>query len=53
MLPEVEGYCVQNPGWGTGPLNDFDSPSDRVWQYLREATLPDLSVGLTTVVAQA
>jgi hypothetical protein len=53
MLPEFEGYSVQNPGWGTGPLNDFDSPSDRVWQYLREAALPDLTTGLVDVVAQA
>lgn len=54
MLPELEGYCVQDPAWGTGPLNDFAGmPTDRVWQYLREATIPDLSVGYLDVVAQA
>jgi hypothetical protein len=53
MLPELEGWCGQDPAWGTGPLADFtDMPTDRVWQYLREATLPDLSVGYQDVVAQ-
>lgn len=52
MLPEMTGYSVQNPGWGSGPNNDFEFPSDRVWQYVREATMPDLSVGLTTVITQ-
>lgn len=52
MLPEFTGYSVQNPAWGTGPLNDFLFPSDRVWQYVREAALPNLSAGLTTVIAQ-
>lgn len=53
MLPEFEGWCGQDPAWGTGPLDDFDFPSDRVWQYVREATLPDLSVGAITVIAQS
>jgi hypothetical protein len=52
MLPEMEGWCQQDPAWGSGPLNDFESPSDRVWQYVREATMPDLSVGYTAVIAQ-
>lgn len=52
MLPEFDGYSTQNPGWGSGPNNDFDSPSDRVWQYVREATVPDLDAGLVPVVAQ-
>jgi hypothetical protein len=52
MLPEMTGYGVQNPGWGKGPMNDFTSPSDRVWQYVREATIPDLSTGLVTTVVQ-
>ncbi|HEV7873727.1 MAG TPA: hypothetical protein VGO82_06290 [Enterovirga sp.] len=52
MIPEFDGYSVQNAGWGTGPEDDFDYPSDRVWQYVREATLPDLDAGLVPVVAQ-
>lgn len=53
MLPEFTGYSVQNPGWGKGPNNDFLSPSDRVWQYVREATIPDLSAGFVTSVMQS
>jgi uncharacterized protein YjdB len=52
MIPEMTGYSVQNPGWGSGPNNDWIYPADRVWQYVREATLPNLSAGLVTVVAQ-
>jgi hypothetical protein len=52
MIPEFDGYSVQNAGWGTGPEDDFDYPSDRVWQYVREASLPDLDAGLVPVVAQ-
>lgn len=52
MLPEFTGYSIQNPGWGSGPNNDFDYPSDRVWQYVREAAMPDLSLGLVPVIAQ-
>ncbi|HEY2101508.1 MAG TPA: Ig-like domain-containing protein [Pseudonocardia sp.] len=52
MLPEFTGYSIQNPAWGSGPENDFDYPSDRVWQYVRENGVPDLSVGLTSVIEQ-
>jgi hypothetical protein len=52
MLPELEGWCQQDPAWGTGPENDFTGPSDRVWQYLREAAVPDLDAGYVDVVAQ-
>jgi hypothetical protein len=51
-LPEFLGYGVQNPGWGKGPENDYLTPSDRVWQYTREASIPDLSVGFVTSVVQ-
>lgn len=53
MIPEFDGYSLQNSGWGTGPSDDFDHPADRVWQYVREATLPDLEPGFSPVVAQA
>lgn len=52
MLPEFDGYSVQNPGWGTGPNADFDYPSDRVWQYVREASTPSLDAGIVPVIAQ-
>jgi hypothetical protein len=43
MTPEFEGYSEQNVGWGTGPEDDWEFPSDRVWQYARVATMPDVS----------
>lgn len=51
MVPEFEGTASQSEGWDDGPLNDWLFPSDRVWQFAREAALPDFSVGLTTVLA--
>lgn len=53
MVPEFEGTTEQNAGWEDGPLNDWDFPSDRVWQFVREATLPDFSTGPVTVLADA
>jgi len=52
MLPEMTGYSVQDPAWGSGPNNDWEFPSDRVWQYVREAATPNFGQGLTAVVAQ-
>jgi hypothetical protein len=52
VLPELTGYGLQNPGFGSGPLNNIATPTDRVWQYIREATLPDLSQGYLTTIAQ-
>ena len=43
MVPELEGYSEQNAGWGAGPEDDWEFPSDRVWQFARVATLPDVS----------
>lgn len=43
MTPEFEGTSDQNSGWGAGPEEDWDYPSDRVWQYARVAALPDVS----------
>lgn len=53
MLPEFDGYGVQNSGWGKGPNNDVTTPTDRVWQYTREAALPNLDAGLVPVIAQS
>lgn len=50
--PEFDGYGVQNASWGKGPNNDFLYPSDRVWQWVREAALPNFDVGFAAVVAQ-
>jgi hypothetical protein len=52
MLPEFDGYSTQNSAWGKGPNNDFTYPSDRVWQYVREASTPNLDAGLVPVIVQ-
>lgn len=50
MLPEFSGFSTQNPNWGDGPnTGDWPYPSDRVWQYARVATIPDLTPGYTSV----
>lgn len=52
LTPEFEGFCTQNPNWGDGPANDWLWLSDRVWQYVQVATLPDLARGFRTVGAE-
>lgn len=50
MLPEFSGYSKQNPNWGDGPnTGDWPYPSDRVWQWARVATIPDLTPGYSAV----
>lgn len=51
MLPTFEGYSQQNTNWGDGPEGDWPYPSDRVWQYVREASadVPDFTRGLIAV----
>jgi hypothetical protein len=51
MTPEFEGYSEQNQGWGSGPADDWDYPSDRVWQYARVATMPDVTRRFIEVAA--
>jgi len=51
MLPSFEGFCNQNGNWLDGPIGDWPYESDRVWQYVRENTAPDLTPGFVTVVA--
>jgi hypothetical protein len=52
MVPEFDGYSVQNTAWAKGPNNDFLFPSDRVWQYLREAATPTFDTGFAPVILQ-
>jgi hypothetical protein len=51
MLPGFTGWSNQNANWGDG-LNTGDWPltSDRVWQWAREATVPDLTPGFVSIV---
>jgi hypothetical protein len=47
-----EGQGNQNPNWGNGPFNDWNHESGRVYQWAREAAMPDLSAnGWVTVPA--
>lgn len=50
QLPSFEGWSNQNRNWGDGPVGDWPFPSDRVWQYARVDTLPDLSPGFVAVI---
>lgn len=49
--PTFEGTLEQNSGFGTGPVGDLSFPADRVYQYCRVATIPDLSAGFVEVTA--
>lgn len=49
LTPVFEGTGAENSGWGTGPAADFTRDASRVWQYLREATIPTLTPGFVTV----
>lgn len=44
MAAVFEGKGKQNANWGNGPMNDWDYISSRVYQVIREAAVPDLSV---------
>lgn len=49
LLPGFEGTCTQSQNWGNGPADDWPYESDRVWQFARVASLPDLTPGFVTV----
>jgi len=49
LLPVFDGTLAENSMWGTGPNSAWTGDSSRVWQWKREATIPDLSVGMVTV----
>lgn len=49
LTPAFEGFTYQNKNWGAGPDGNWVVISDRVWQYVREATLPDLTPGYVTI----
>jgi hypothetical protein len=51
LLPGFEGWSEQNANWGSGPADDWPYESDRVWQFARVATIPDLSPGFVEVAA--
>jgi hypothetical protein len=49
--PTLSGTTEQNAGFGDGPTGDIGFPTDRIYQYSRVASIPDLSAGLVEVVA--
>jgi hypothetical protein len=54
MAVSYEGTGQQNPNYGNGAWNDWSYESSRVYQWIRVATMPDLSTnGLVTVPANA
>lgn len=48
-IPEFDGTAEQNANFGTGPVGDITIPTDRCWQYVREANDPTASPGFVTV----
>lgn len=51
MLPKFTGWSNQNQNWGDGlTAGDWAFTSDRVWQYARVATLPDLTPAFIPIV---
>lgn len=49
--PVFAGTNEQNANFGDGPFNDVLFGTDRIYQYNRTATIPNLSAGLLTVTA--
>jgi hypothetical protein len=47
--PQMEGTCEENDGFDDGPIDDIAFPTNRVWQFCRVATIPDLTPGFVTV----
>lgn len=52
LVPEFEGFCTQNVAWGDGPRNDFLFPSERVWQFVQESSVPVLTPGFVPVLGE-
>lgn len=49
LLPSFTGFGTQNANWGDGPVGDWPYISERVFQYARVASVPDLTRGYVTV----
>jgi hypothetical protein len=46
LMPVFDATLSENTLWGTGPNAAWTGDSSKVWQFKREATLPDLTPGL-------
>lgn len=55
LTPIFSGTSAQNANWGAGPEDDWPvsvaGVADRVWQFVRVATIPDLTRGYVEVAA--
>jgi hypothetical protein len=51
LLPGFEGWAEQNQNFGSGPVDDWPYQSDRVWQFARVASMPDLTPGFVEIAA--
>lgn len=55
LQPSFQGTSAQNANWGAGPEDDWPvsvaGAADRVWQFVRVASLPDLTRGYVEVAA--
>ena len=49
LMPVFDATLSENSMWGTGPNSAWTGDSSRVWQYRREATVPDLTPGFVVV----
>lgn len=49
LLPVFDGTLAENVNFATGPAADITWGTARVWQWNREATLPDLTPGFVVV----
>lgn len=47
--PIMEGTTEQNDGFGTGPVGDITIGTNRIYQYVRTATIPNLDAGYVAV----
>jgi hypothetical protein len=48
-IPEFDGTAEQNGNFGTGPVGDITIPTDRCWQFVREAVDVTATPGFITV----
>lgn len=49
LVPTLEGTIEQNANFGAGPADDIEIPTDRIYQYYRTDTIPDLTAGFVEI----